>query len=67
LKKKIPISLNYEQVQNLFSQPDTEDFMGLRDRAILELFYSSGLRVSELVALSINDFDFEKTRNAAAR
>ncbi|MCE5294837.1 MAG: tyrosine recombinase XerC [Chlamydiales bacterium] len=60
LEKKIPISLNYEQVQNLFSQPDTDDFMGLRDRAILELFYSSGLRVSELVALSINDFDFEK-------
>ncbi len=60
LEKKIPVSLNYEQVQNLFSQPDPEEFMGLRDRAILELFYSSGLRVSELVALSHSDFDFEK-------
>ena len=60
LERKIPISLTYEQVQNLFSQPDTQDFLGLRDRAILELFYSSGLRVSELVALSKNDFSFEK-------
>lgn len=60
LERKIPISLTYEQVQNLFSQPDTSDFMGLRDRSILELFYSSGLRVSELVALSRVDFDFEK-------
>ena len=60
LEKKIPQSLTYEQVQNLFSQPDIDDFMGLRDRAILELFYSSGLRVSELVALDKKDFDFEK-------
>lgn len=60
LERKIPVSLTYEQVQNLFCQPDTDDFMGLRDRAILELFYSSGLRVSELVALSKADFDFEK-------
>lgn len=60
LERKIPLSLTYEQVQNLFSQPDTTDFMGLRDRAILELFYSSGLRVSELVALDRLDFDFEK-------
>ncbi|MBS0634390.1 MAG: tyrosine recombinase XerC [Verrucomicrobia bacterium] len=60
LERKIPISLTYEQVQNLFSQPNTDDFMGLRDRVILELFYSSGLRVSELCALSKKDFDFEK-------
>lgn len=60
LERKIPLSLTYEQVQNLFSQPDPSDFMGLRDRAILELFYSSGLRVSELVALDKGDFDFEK-------
>lgn len=60
LERKIPVSLTYEQVQNLFSQPDTSDFMGLRDRAILELFYSSGLRVSELVALCKQDFDSNK-------
>lgn len=60
LERKIPLSLTYEQVQNLFSQPDTSSLSGLRDRAILELFYSSGLRVSELVALDRKDFDFTK-------
>ncbi len=60
LERKIPLSLTYEQVQNLFCQPNPEEFMGLRDRTILELFYSSGLRVSELVALDRVDFDFEK-------
>ncbi len=60
LERKIPLSLTYEEVQNLFNQPDTAEFTGLRDRCILELFYSSGLRVSELVALDKNDFDFEK-------
>ncbi len=60
LERKIPLSLTYEEVQNLFSQPDSSEFTGLRDRCILELFYSSGLRVSELVALDRNDFDFEK-------
>lgn len=60
LERKIPLSLSYEQVQNLFSQPDTSTVSGVRDRAILELFYSSGLRVSELVALDLKDFDFAK-------
>jgi len=60
LEKKIPQALSYEQVQNLFNQPDTSSLMGLRDRAILELFYSSGLRVSELCALDKGDIDIEK-------
>lgn len=60
IERKIPQALSYEQVQNLFSQPDISDVMGFRDRAILELFYSSGLRVSELVALERSDFDFDK-------
>jgi integrase/recombinase XerC len=60
LERKIPVSLSYEEVQNLLNQPDTTDFFGLRDRAILELFYSSGLRVSELVALNKKDFNFEQ-------
>jgi integrase/recombinase XerC len=60
LERKVPLSLTYEEVERLFNLPDTTDFFGLRDRAILELFYSSGLRVSELVALSHKDIDFEK-------
>lgn len=57
VEKKVPVSLSYEQLQKLFDQPDTATLLGFRDRAIMELFYSSGLRVSELVALNRKDFD----------
>jgi integrase/recombinase XerC len=57
LDKKIPIPLNYAQVEHLFSQPDTSTHLGFRDRTMMELFYSSGLRVSELVGLNHADFD----------
>jgi len=59
MEKTIPISLNYDQVQKLFDQPDTSNYLGFRDRVIMELFYSSGLRVSELCALDRDDFDPE--------
>lgn len=57
LDKKIPVSLSYEQVQRLFEQPDTNSYLGYRDRATMELFYSSGLRISELVSMNRQDFD----------
>lgn len=57
LEKTIPTSLSYEQVERLFSQPDIQSYLGFRDRVILELFYSSGLRVSELIGLNRQDFD----------
>lgn len=57
IDKTLPQALTYDQVLHLFEQPDTSDYLGLRDRAILEIFYSSGLRVSELVALDRQDFD----------
>lgn len=56
-EKKIPISLSYDHVQKLFDQPDTSSYLGFRDRTIMELFYSSGLRVSELCALNRSDLD----------
>jgi len=55
----LPVSLNYEQLTQLFDQPDTSTYLGYRDRTIMELFYSSGLRVSELAALNRQDFDYE--------
>lgn len=60
LDKTLPISLSYEQVQNLLEQPDTSSYLGYRDRTMMELLYSSGLRVSELVSLDREDFDFDE-------
>lgn len=57
IEKKIPPSLTYDQVLKLFEQPPIDSLLGFRDRVIMELFYSSGLRVSELVALNRTDFD----------
>ncbi len=59
MEKRIPYSLSFQEVQRLFDQPDTDDFLGFRDRVIMELFYSSGLRVSELAGLNRDDFDKE--------
>jgi integrase/recombinase XerC len=56
-EKRLPCSLTYEQVQILFAQPDISNYLGFRDRVIMELFYSSGLRLSELVALDRKKFD----------
>lgn len=57
LDKTIPVFMTYDQVMHLFDQPDTSTYLGFRDRCIMELFYSSGLRISELVALNRSDFD----------
>jgi integrase/recombinase XerC len=57
LEKTIPYSMSYEQVLLLFDQPKIDSYLGFRDRCIMELFYSSGLRVSELVALNREDLD----------
>ena len=57
LDKTIPPSLTYDQVERLFSIPETDTLLGFRDRCMMELFYSSGLRVSELVGLNREDID----------
>lgn len=62
LEKKIPFSLSIEMINNFFNQPDVNALSGLRDRAIIELFYSSGLRVSELAGLRLCDIDFEQSQ-----
>jgi integrase/recombinase XerC len=59
VERKIPVSLSYEQVQLLFDQPDTDEYLGFRDRCIMELFYSSGLRVSELCGLNRHDLQVD--------
>lgn len=56
-EKKLPVSITYMQLQHLFTQPDLSSYLGFRDRVIMELFYSSGLRLSELTGLNRKDFD----------
>ncbi len=56
-EKRLPVSITYAQVQQLFIQPDISCYLGFRDRAIMELFYSSGLRLSEVAGLNRRDFD----------
>jgi integrase/recombinase XerC len=58
-EKKLPRSISYEQVEHLLNQPDLSTYLGRRDRCIMELFYSSGLRLSELVGLKRRDFDIK--------
>ncbi len=56
--KKLPQFLEYEQVKRLLETPPTNNWLGARDRAILETLYSTGIRVSELVGLNLDDIDF---------
>ncbi|RKY23217.1 MAG: tyrosine recombinase XerC [Planctomycetota bacterium] len=57
-EKKLPQFLEYEQVKRLLDTPPMDNWLGARDRAILETLYSTGIRVSELVALNMDDVDF---------
>lgn len=57
--ERLPKVLSVEEVVRLLEQPDPSTPEGLRDRAALELLYSSGLRVSELVGLDVGDVDLE--------
>ncbi len=52
---KIPAHLSVDEMARLLEMPDTADPLGRRDRAILEFFYASGLRLSELVGLDLED------------
>src|SRR5215470_6530833 len=57
IRRSLPGYLRLEEVERLLNQPDAKTALGLRDRAMLEVLYSTGLRVSELVSLRVSDFD----------
>jgi integrase/recombinase XerC len=56
----IPTHLSEPEIERLIESPDTGDALGRRDRAILELFYASGLRLSELVAIDLEDLNMSE-------
>ena len=55
--RKIPAHLDIDEMRALLDAPDTTTPLGRRDRAILELFYASGLRLSELVGVDLDDLN----------
>ena len=56
--KMLPIFLTEDEVVRLIEAPNTNDLLGLRDSAIIETLYSTGMRVSELVSLNMENIDF---------
>ena len=59
MSQSLPKHLTAEEVDKLLAQPDVSTPLGLRDKAMLELLYATGMRVSELVHVGAADFDME--------
>jgi integrase/recombinase XerC len=59
-EKRLPKCLDLEQVQKLMDAPGDSDLLSARDKAMLEVLYSSGIRVSELVELDMADIDLQE-------
>ena len=59
LWRKIPNILTVQEVDTLLETPDTSTLPGKRNKVMLEVLYATGLRVSELISLKINDIDLE--------
>jgi len=55
----LPQFLTEDQIELLFAAPDVETIVGLRDRAMLELMYATGLRVTETVSLKVDEIDLD--------
>ena len=60
LEKKLPVFLNIQEVEKLLEAPNISSLFGQRDRAMLELLYSCGLRVSELINLSYHNINIKE-------
>lgn len=59
-KKRLPVVLTEEEIGRAIQLPDDNTLVGKRNRAILELFYSTGIRLAELLALNIGDVNFNR-------
>ncbi len=60
VEKKMPSFISFEDMEKLLEQPDGHSVKGIRDRAMLELLYSTGIRVSELINLKLNELDLKR-------
>jgi len=59
MKKSIPGVISLEEVERILASPDESTPEGIRDTAMLEVLYATGVRVSELIGLKLNDVNFE--------
>ena len=59
-ERSLPLSLNEQQIDDLLNSPDVTNDLGLRDRAMLELLYATGLRVSELITLQTSQISLQQ-------
>lgn len=59
LDKPVPAFLSEDEMERFLENPDKDDALGLRDRAILELFYATGIRLSELVGINLEDMGLD--------
>jgi integrase/recombinase XerD len=59
LGRTLPHTLDYQEIERLLAAPDTSTRLGLRDKAMLEFMYATGLRVSEVAHIKLSDINFE--------
>lgn len=57
IERKLPEILSIEEVETLLNQPNTNNLKGIRDKAMIEILYATGIRVSELICLKLSDLD----------
>lgn len=61
-EKKLPKYLNYKEIEKILEIPNQNNVLGLRNACLLELLYSTGIRVSEVISITIYDIDFTKNK-----